>query len=115
MSKKKSSEILTALDEHIQDHKKIAREVRDLLTRICSIFKKYDSHFIECKKSLKSQEAYLRENNKLNQMVDESLSNLLLAINQNEYLKAWYPEQLGYPAMKVVGRHPAKTASAKLK
>lgn len=42
----------------------------------------------------------------LNEMVDETLSNALLAIRQNEYLQAWYPEQQGHPQQKVVGKWP---------
>ena len=41
-----------------------------------------------------------------NQTAEETLCNVLLAIRQNEYLQAWYPEQAGYPEMKIVGRHP---------
>ena len=40
--------------------------------------------------------------------VDDNLRNVLLAIRQNEYLQAWYPEQAGFPEMKVVGKHPSK-------
>ena len=43
----------------------------------------------------------------INQVIEETLTNVLLAIRQNEYLQAWYPEQHGYPEMKVVGTHPS--------
>lgn len=45
-----------------------------------------------------------------NEIVEESLQNMLLAIRQNEYLQAWYPAQQGHPEMKVVGPHPIQIA-----
>jgi hypothetical protein len=50
----------------------------------------------------------LKEITRINANVDESLGNVLLAIRQNEFLQAYYPAQLGYPEMKIVGTHPAK-------
>ena len=44
----------------------------------------------------------------IHQIIEETLMNVLLAIRQNEYLQAWYPEQHGHPAMKVAGIHPSK-------
>lgn len=44
----------------------------------------------------------------INQNVEATLCNVLLAIRQNEYLQAWYPAQQGYPEMKVTGKHPIK-------
>lgn len=41
---------------------------------------------------------------------DDTLLNVLLAIRQNEYLQAYYPEQHGYAEMKLTGPHPAKAA-----
>lgn len=44
---------------------------------------------------------------------EDALLNVLLAIKQNEYLQAYYPEQLGYQAMKVVGSHPSRYTNQK--
>lgn len=50
-----------------------------------------------------------------NESVNDALLNVLVAIRQNEYLQAYYPEQKGIPAMKIVGNHPASAISTKLK
>ena len=40
--------------------------------------------------------------------VDETLGLAMVAIKQNEFLHTHYPEQHGYPEMKIAGKHPAK-------
>lgn len=54
---------------------------------------------------LKQHEDRLREILAVNQNVDETLCNVLLAIRQNEYLQAWYPPQNGEVEQKVVGKY----------
>lgn len=101
--------------DFLETNKKVVEMSCDLLKKIEVMIKKCESHFIDCNKILKSQDEYMKQNNHLHKMVDESLGNMLLAIKQNIFLQAWFPEQLGFPEMKVTGRHPAKTASANLK
>lgn len=55
----------------------------------------------------------IKEISEVNKCVDETLCNVLLAIRQNEYLQAWYPEQYGYPEQKVTGAHPRRADFAK--
>ena len=54
-------------------------------------------------------------NNMLKKMdsMDEMMGLVLVAIRQNEYLQAYYPEQHGFPAGKYVGTHPAKLMEGK--
>lgn len=59
--------------------------------------------------TVSSHEKKLKEMIKTIQCVDETLCNVLMAIRQNEYLQAYYPAQHGFPDLKVVGTHPAKT------
>ncbi len=62
----------------------------------------------ESSKTYVKQEEFLRGIKSTNENIEDTLLNVLLAIRQNEYLQAWYPQQQGYPAMKVAGTHPAK-------
>ena len=57
-------------------------------------------------KKIKDQNEYILKGISVAENTEETLLNVLLAIRQNEYLQAWYPEQQGYPEMKVVGQHP---------
>lgn len=41
----------------------------------------------------------------MSESVDVTLSNVLLAIRQNSFLQAWYPEQFNRPEQKVVGKY----------
>lgn len=54
------------------------------------------------------QNAHLSKIAEISICSEETLLNVLLAIRQNEYLQAWYPEQKGYSEMKVAGLHPQK-------
>lgn len=56
--------------------------------------------------SLKKHEKTIKEIKEVHLTIEETLRNVLVAIRQNEYLQAYYPEQAGYPAMNVVGQHP---------
>lgn len=57
---------------------------------------------------MEEQQLLFIRSEKTHQMIEETLNNVLVAIKQNEYLQAWYPEQHGYTAGKVTGMHPAK-------
>lgn len=59
--------------------------------------------------TLRKYQNLLNETKKTNQIAEETLSNVLLAIRQKEFLHAWYPQQGGYLEMNVVGQHPLKT------
>ena len=56
----------------------------------------------------KQDKNIMKEISSTNKNVEETVCNVLLAIRQNEYLQAYYPEQLGFKEMKVVGKHPSK-------
>lgn len=64
--------------------------------------------FSEIKRILKNHDQRITKLTEINDNVDQTLTNVLFAIRQNEYLQAWYPAQSGYPEMKVVGTHPAQ-------
>ena len=80
--------------------------------KIIGLFKQIDKNVNKSLEKIdKSSNETIFELNKImevNKNVEEYIANLLLAINQNEYLQAWYPAQKGYPEMKVVGKHPSK-------
>jgi hypothetical protein len=65
------------------------------------------SIFLSLEKLMGAHLEQMKEMTRINQLVDESLGNVLLAIRQNEYLQAYYPQQHGFKAMKVSGIHPA--------
>lgn len=62
--------------------------------------------FSEIKRILKNHDQRITKITEINDNIDTTLANVLLAIRQNEYLQAWYPAQSGLPEMKVVGKHP---------
>ena len=80
------------------------------LSDILTVFQHLSAQLVETicflKREAKEQKDFLQEISRTNTNVDETLGNVLLAIRQNEYLQAHYPAQLGYPEMKVVGKHP---------
>ena len=57
-------------------------------------------------KLIEKHDKALGEQNNLLENVEGTLTNVLLAIRQNEYLQSWYPEQQGHKEMKVTGHHP---------
>ena len=74
---------------------------------------KVEKALTKIEKGFLNQRKELQKISELNENVDASLSNVLLAIKQNEYLHAWYPAQHGFPEMKVVGQHPVKIKGKK--
>lgn len=82
--------------------------VKKIDSRNDTFIKKTSLSVTELVKKMKEFEEIIKKVKTTNENVDESLCNVLLAIRQNEYLQAWYPEQHGYPEMKVTGIHPAK-------
>jgi len=89
------------LREHKKFFKESLKEVKATIKKNASVANYIHGSLLKYEKSLKA----IKETN---DNVEETLGNVLLAIRQNEYLQAWHPEQLGYPAMKVTGKHPAK-------
>ena len=49
--------------------------------------------FAELKTEMAEHRKFLGKVQKVNEAVDETLCKVLLAIRQNEYLQAWYPEK----------------------
>jgi hypothetical protein len=69
---------------------------------------KNSKQILELKKMLSDYENRLIKITEINIAAEETLTNVLLAIRQCEFLQAWYPPQSGYPAMKITGRHPTQ-------
>ena len=93
------------IKEFTNDSYKQIREMSDYLKDWIkdanSRLKSIDTH-------LEAYEKKLTTLTQLNVSIEETLGNVLLAIRQNEYLQAWYPEQQGHGEMKVIGRHPCQ-------
>src|SRR5271154_3893139 len=74
--------------------------------------KKIGENFIQInlimKKKFDEQENVIKRLTQICSNAEETLTNVLVAIRQNEYLQAWHPAQSGYPEMRVVGKHPAE-------
>lgn len=107
MSKKK--------DDSPEDYvKSLAKEMHKTVSKLVSdveeITKENQESILLIKKEISSYETKIREMAEIMTNVDETLGNVFLAIRQNEYLQAYYPEQLGYPTMKVAGTHPFNTS-----
>ena len=95
----KAKRVKSALDK-----KKVNKDFRD---NFKEIEKSLVGFMNQIQKKIDNHEKFLEDIKKTNEIVEESLCNVLLAIRQNEYLQAWYPAQMGFPEMKVAGRHPA--------
>ncbi len=85
---------------------KCNREIREMSNYLKDWAKEAHGRLKNIDAKLSSYEKNLEKLTEINETVEETLANVLLAIRQNEYLQAWYPEQQGHPEMKVVGRHP---------
>ncbi len=88
--------------------KETNREVREMSQYLKDWIKVADNKLKNIDSKLTVYEKKMVELTKLNDSIDETLGNVLLAIRQNEYLQAWYPPQQGHEEMKVVGRHPCQ-------
>lgn len=62
--------------------------------------------FLDIRKSMKKHRESSQNLIDITSNCSETLLNVLVAIRQNEYLQAYYPEQKGYPEQKVAGVHP---------
>ena len=82
-------------------YEKMEKEMRDLKRDSVTLLKTVTQKFTY-------QNQLLEATRKMTTSADDTLCNVLLAIRQNEYLQAYYPEQHGYPEMKLSGTHPAK-------
>lgn len=95
---------------HIELIKQMVKDNKAFLTHMQQISDRKSQHLekniLKLEKSLNRYEKTLKEIQARHEIVEDTLCNVLLAIRQNEYLQAWYPEQKGYPAQKVVGQHP---------
>jgi len=111
------SDIVTKLESDLKD--KIKREVRTAFKDpelMSCLLENQSNHIVQFnrktfqffEKKIEKMIQNLNRITEVNEIAEETLSNVLLAIRQNEYLQAWYPEQHGYPAMKVKGQHPMK-------
>lgn len=110
--KNKTSEQKQFLEEVRDDYRKFVKKADAFFSKITVEFNHLKKENISCllhmKRELDEHKEALKIIGKISDSAEETLCNVLLAIRQNEYLQAYYPEQLGYKAMKVTGTHPAK-------
>ena len=85
--------------------------IQDLLDNQSSHLSRFNQKTYEMfEKKMKKIVEDIEKITRKNEVIEEVLTNVLLAIRQNEYLQAWYPPHQGYPEMKVTGRHPLQVA-----
>ena len=90
------------------NERRLQKEIHDFNQRLMVFEKKLLDSIERLELKLTQTQKIIKESNKLNDNVDCTLRNVLLAIRQNEYLQSWHPEQAGFPEMKVVGKHPVQ-------
>jgi hypothetical protein len=112
MNEEKKTKQERTLDAAIKENYKVMANIRrdfDAMKKdLLKFLKECDQTFKLIRKQINEHSAGLERITKINETVEETLGNVYLAIRQNEYLQAYYPEQHGIKAMKVVGVHPAK-------
>jgi hypothetical protein len=86
----------------IRSQKRALAQDREIMLELTKRQKAFELHVLS---RLQSYHEDIQKVVKLNEMVDETLCNVLLAIRQNEYLQAWYPAQNGQAEQKVVGKY----------
>lgn len=104
--KKSPQEKSQRLEAQLTD---LIKETKNFLKNASRSIFKFEKMYIDLSKKMTAHEKYLKDILDSNQILDETVGNVLVAIRQNEYLQAWYPSQHGFVAMKVAGCHPAKT------
>ena len=82
-------------------YEKLEKEMRDLKLDSVTLLRTVTQKFT-------TQTQVIDDLRKITISTEDALLNVLLAIRQNEYLQAYYPEQHGYQSMKVTGTHLAK-------
>jgi hypothetical protein len=65
--------------------KRLAREAGVFIRRV-------KKEMAEMRKEMQQHKDFLNKILEVNKCIDETLCKVLLAIRQNEYLQAWYPE-----------------------
>jgi len=63
---------------------------------------------------MKKNEAIMRESNRINELAEETMCNVLLAINQRDFLHAWYPDSENHKGTYVVGQHPTQLRNTEI-
>lgn len=94
------------------DIKCIKKQIEDLIDfqkKNLNLLIELNKSLVHVQKKMGEYDARLVKITEINSFAEETFSNVLLAIRQNEFLQAYYPPQKGYPEMKVVGRHPCST------
>ena len=100
-------------NEKIKDAEFLSDFIKNLEYKFDRMCKKNETFLAQYLKTFESMhekiifyEEKLTRISEANAEIELAISNMLLAIRQNEFLQAWFPAQKGYPAMKVVGKHP---------
>ena len=105
--------VLELIKKYETDFKSIRNKYDKILAETRAITKANNQIFNKFYKFASAHEKYLQEIARKMSDVDETMGNVLMAIRQNEFLQAHYPEQHGFSAMNVIGKHPAKLMKAK--
>jgi len=113
MSKKKTKTLENILEETQEINRSNRCSYESMKRQFSSLVRQFKETNKTIVENCLKQTEYLKSLEKSNENVNETLLNVLLAIRQNEYLQAWYPEQHGFPEMKVSGTHPAKLMKVK--
>lgn len=91
-----SQGMMNILTEELHEHREILRQ----------------SSAINAKFSLRANQTLeecldtLKDICKLNEEIEATMCNIMLAIKQNSFLQAWYPEQQGIKEGHFAGPHP---------
>lgn len=93
----------------VEDLQKLfQKEFKENRKILASIKKQIDNQATKSLKQLTKCADALDRICKLNEEVEATLCNVMLAIKQNSYLQAWYPEQQGFEEGLYSGVHPVK-------
>lgn len=82
---------------------KLNRKLEFFFEKILKAIAKTNIIVLDIKKENSDTRKIVEEGRVLNENVDATLCNVLLAIRQNEYLQAWYPEQTKFKLPQKAG------------
>jgi DNA repair exonuclease SbcCD ATPase subunit len=88
-----SSALPKESDQAIQKLENLCAQAEVLFDRLSNFIKSVDKNLAEVRKDVKENRELMREVKKNSEHVANGAYNILLAIRQNEYLQAWYPEK----------------------
>lgn len=103
----KSSHLPTEqqMKQFLEDTHDFLKQGKRMYKEVSVFLRKANKLMLEAKKDQRKQEDFLSKIAYTNENVEETLCNVLLAIRQCEFLKAWYPAQQGQKEQYVVGKY----------